>query len=111
MSPKVTLQLTASDLWHTCFGGTKEPWTTANPPSQYNCGYYSNGNYVNNFYNGTGPTDAGANYGVTAYPWEQQTIFRSLITASADTSRSTSTCKRRSNSNSLERDLAYKAST
>ncbi len=75
VSPKVTLQLTAADLWHRCFGGTSAPWTAAYPPNQYNCGYAANSLYLANFYNGSSPTNAGANYGVSAYPWEQQSYL------------------------------------
>ena len=81
VSPRVTLQLTAADLWHRCFGGSSEPWTKAYGPSQYNCGYFANNGtttgsyYVANFYNGTSPTDAAANYGVSAYPWQQQSYL------------------------------------
>lgn len=71
VSPKVTLQLTAANLWHTCFGGTKGPWTTAYPPSSTVCGYYPNGLYVSNYYNGTGPTDTAAN-GTTIPAFELQ---------------------------------------
>jgi hypothetical protein len=73
VSPKVTLQLTAADLWHSCFGGSSEPWTKASAPSKVNCGYYANGWYAGgNWYNGSSPQDAAANYGVSAYPWESQ---------------------------------------
>ena len=76
VSPKVTLQLTATDLWHGCFGGSSEPWTKANAPSNVNCGYYGNGWYAGgNWYNGSSPQDAAANYGVSAYPWESQSYL------------------------------------
>jgi hypothetical protein len=83
VSSRVTLQLTAADIWHRCFGGSSEPWTKAQPSNQHNCGYFANNgsaptgglDYVSNFYNGTSPTDAAANYGVSAYPWEQQSYL------------------------------------
>ncbi len=61
VSPRLRLQLTAADLFHTCFGGSKEPWTTPNPPGQYICGYGPNGLYTANFYNGSSPTNVAAN--------------------------------------------------
>ncbi len=80
VSPKVTLQMTATNLWHTCFGGDKEPWTNTYPPSQNNCGYYSNSFYNGSgWYNGTlganGIPSPAANNNVTAYPWEQQSYL------------------------------------
>jgi hypothetical protein len=77
VSPKVTLQLTATNLWHTCFGGSSEPWTTGvYKPSSTICGYrYAadgyDGSYVSNLYNGTSPTDTAAN-GITVQPWQLQ---------------------------------------
>jgi hypothetical protein len=70
-SPKVTGIITLADVWHTCFGGSSEPWTKAYPPSANVCGYYYNPSYVSNFYNGTAPSDAAAN-GVPAQTWIQQ---------------------------------------
>jgi hypothetical protein len=73
VSPKVTLQLTAADLWHTCFGGSSTPWTAANGPSTVNCGYYSNGLYNGaGWYNGVSAFDKAANNGVASYAWENQ---------------------------------------
>ena len=77
VSPKITLQLTATNLWHTCFGGSSEPWTTGvYKPSSTICGYHISsdgydGSYVSNFYNGTSPTDTAAN-GITVQPWQLQ---------------------------------------
>ena len=75
VSPRVTVQLTAADLWHTCFGGSKGPWTTAYKPSSTVCGYEPSGpnigSYVSNMYNGTGPTDTAAN-GVSVPLWQLQ---------------------------------------
>lgn len=61
VSPRLRLQVTAADLFHTCFGGSVEPWTTVNSPGQYICGYGANGLYTANFYNGTGPNDVAVN--------------------------------------------------
>ncbi len=70
--PHVKLLLTATDLWHTCFGGSSEPWTTAYPPSSTICGYSANGLYNGaGWYDGSSPYDKAAN-GVTPYAWEQQ---------------------------------------
>jgi len=76
VSPKVRLQLTATNLFHACFGGSSEPWTAAYPPGGAYCQYFAQGNnfdniYVSNFYNGTGPLDKKAN-GVTPQPWQLQ---------------------------------------
>jgi hypothetical protein len=71
VSPRITLTATAANLWHTCFGGTKEPWSTAYPPGSVICGYTPAGGslnstvYPSNFYNGTGYNDAAANGGFT----------------------------------------------
>jgi hypothetical protein len=69
VSPRLRLALTATNIFHTCFGGSKEPWTTSYPPGANVCGYFVNSGYVSNFYNGTGPSDATAN-GNTPYPWQ-----------------------------------------
>ncbi|MBV8725722.1 MAG: TonB-dependent receptor [Candidatus Eremiobacteraeota bacterium] len=76
ISPKVRLQATATNLFHTCFGGSSEPWTTAYPAGRNVCYYVPQGNnldnlYVSNFYNGTGPLDKKAN-GITPQPWQLQ---------------------------------------
>jgi len=72
VSPRVTLQLTATDIWHTCFGGSSTPWSKAFPPGQSWCGYGQDFFYTSNFYNGAAPTDASANHGITPYPWMLQ---------------------------------------
>jgi hypothetical protein len=82
VSPKLRLQLTAADIFHTCFGGTSEPWTVANPPSSTICGYGDNGLYNGyapgaestgyyGYWEGTGPSDLAAN-GTHPYPWNSQ---------------------------------------
>jgi len=49
-SKRLTLNMTAVNLWGTCFGGSKEPWTFAN--SKYGCWYGSaSGWQSGNFYN------------------------------------------------------------
>ncbi len=73
VSPKVTLTGTFTNIFHTCFGGTSEPWTSANSPGPNICGYSPAGGvlnstiYPNNFYNGTGIGDKAANKYVTPY--------------------------------------------
>jgi hypothetical protein len=75
VSPKVTALVTLANLWHTCFGGSKEPWTTGAYAAGANvCGYAQNPLYVSNFYNGTSPTDTAAN-GVAAQKWLQQSYL------------------------------------
>ncbi len=70
VSPRVRIQLTGAGLFHTCWGGTAEPWTAANPPGGVNCGYYINGWYTANAYNGKSPYDRKANPAIM--PWETQ---------------------------------------
>ncbi|HUN28909.1 MAG TPA: TonB-dependent receptor [Alphaproteobacteria bacterium] len=70
LSPRVTVNLTAANLFHTCFGGAKEPWTSTYPAGSNVCSYDTNGLYTSNFYNGTSSSDTAAN-GVAAYPWQK----------------------------------------
>lgn len=80
VSPKLRITLTAADLYHTCFGGSKEAWTTAYPPSSIICGYDNNyTDYVGGLngagaYVGASPTDVTAN-GVSPAPWELQSYL------------------------------------
>jgi hypothetical protein len=74
ITPRISAQATLANLWHSCFGGTTKPWTTALTNSQYYCGYIPNQLYVGNFYNGTGPNDFAAN-GVTPANWQQQSYL------------------------------------
>ena len=67
VSPRIKLTVLGADLFHTCFGGSSEPWTKANPPGYAVCGYLpagaslNNTVYPSNFYNGTGINDFAAN--------------------------------------------------
>jgi hypothetical protein len=66
ISPRVRLTITAASLWHTCFGGSKEPWTTAYPANSTICGYDANGAYDGGangqgWYVGSSPYDTAAN--------------------------------------------------
>jgi hypothetical protein len=67
LSPKIKLSAIGANLFHTCFGGTSEPWTQANPPGFATCGYGAAGGplnstvYPSNFYNGTSANDFAAN--------------------------------------------------
>jgi hypothetical protein len=70
VSPRIKLQITGAGLFHACFGGTSEPWTQAAPAGGPVCGYFPNGWYTANAYNGTSPYDTKAN-GV-APSWENQ---------------------------------------
>jgi Carboxypeptidase regulatory-like domain len=76
VSPKVKLTVTGTSLFRSCFGGTPEPWTAANPPAPWVCGYGPAGGFLNsslyagNFYNGKSIYDAKANSGVVT-PWTQ----------------------------------------
>jgi hypothetical protein len=71
VSPRIQATLTVANIFHTCFGGSKEPWTAAYPAGPDFCGYEANGFYAGNFYNGTSPNDTAAN-GYTPYQWQQQ---------------------------------------
>jgi hypothetical protein len=89
VSPKISLTLTAANLFHTCFGGSAEPWTAANPPSSTVCGYTPAGGalnssvYPSNFFNGTGFNDAAANGGVTTPKAFQQSYTPGLANIGA----------------------------
>ncbi|HEY1883869.1 MAG TPA: TonB-dependent receptor [Candidatus Cybelea sp.] len=67
ISPRIKLTLLGSDLFHTCFGGTSEPWTSYYQPGAAVCGYAAAGGplnstiYPSNFYNGTSMFDFAAN--------------------------------------------------
>ncbi len=73
VSPKVTLTGTFTNIFHTCFGGSSEPWTSAFAPGANTCGYLPAGGVLNstiypsNFYNGTGIGDRAANKVVTPF--------------------------------------------
>jgi len=73
VSPKVRLTVLGANLFHSCFGGTSEPWTSAYPPSYAFCGYFPAGGVLNstlypgNFYNGTGIGDRKANGASTPF--------------------------------------------
>jgi hypothetical protein len=61
------LSVLGVNLFHTCFGGSSAPWSTANPPGNVICGYLPAGGplnptiYPSNFYNGIGINDFKAN--------------------------------------------------
>ncbi len=79
VSPRVSLNLTLANIYHTCFGGSKEPWSTAYPASSSICGYGANGLQVSNYQLGSGyakPDNAAAYSasanGTSLYPWQFQ---------------------------------------
>jgi hypothetical protein len=39
ISPKITANLSLTNLFNRCFGGSKEPWSQAFKPNNYVCGY------------------------------------------------------------------------
>lgn len=61
ISPRITANLMATNLFYRCFGGSKVPWSAAYPPNGNVCGYVSNRFYISNYYNGPAPTDVTAN--------------------------------------------------
>jgi hypothetical protein len=73
VSPTVRVTLLGANLFHSCFGGTAAPWTSANPPSNVVCGYspaggnFNSSLYPSNFYNGTGIGDRAANHATTPF--------------------------------------------
>ncbi len=79
ITPKITMNVTVANLFHTCFGGSKEPWTAAYPVSSNICGYTANSFYVSNYQLGPGyltpgqpSTYSAAANGTTLFPWQQQ---------------------------------------
>jgi hypothetical protein len=72
-SSRITLNVTGTNLFHACFGGQSEPWTSYYPPGPYTCGYTPAGGLLNtttypsNFYNGTSQYDYAANKVHPAY--------------------------------------------
>jgi hypothetical protein len=79
ITPKLSMNVTVGNLFHTCFGGSKEPWTTAYPPSGNICSYAPNPFYVSNYQLGPGYLTPGnpASYsaaanGTSVYPWQLQ---------------------------------------
>lgn len=66
-TPRVAYQLNLANIVNTCFGGSKEPWTTNN---NHICGYgVIAGNYppVGNFYNPGTPISANVKYPYFGY--------------------------------------------
>jgi hypothetical protein len=51
VSNKLTLRLTAANLYNTCFGGTKMPWTSVPYQPQTGCWFGTPAAYIGNFYN------------------------------------------------------------
>ncbi len=63
LSPRVHASLLLANILNRCFGGSKEPWTTAYPPNNVICAYDPNGGYVGNtpgagYFYGNSPHDA-----------------------------------------------------
>jgi hypothetical protein len=73
VSPKVTANLTLTNLYNACFGGSSTAWSSAFKPGRYVCGYGSaNGSFVGTqpgagFFYGASPTDP-ANGSSINYP-------------------------------------------
>ncbi len=61
LNKKSKINLTLANLVNTCFGGSKNPSSSAYGPSDTICRYAGSSTYVSNFYNGTGPNDLAAN--------------------------------------------------
>jgi hypothetical protein len=79
VSPRISLNLTLANVFHTCFGGSKEPWTAAYGPGPNICSYAPSGG-VSNYQLGNGANNPGnpaaysatANGGTNLYPWQFQ---------------------------------------
>jgi hypothetical protein len=77
VTPQIKLSVLGANIFHTCFGGSSEPWTAANPPGPNICGYAAAGGslnssvYPSNFYNGTGINDFAANKARTPAAFQQ----------------------------------------
>ncbi len=75
ISPRLSATLTLANVFHTCFGGSKEPWTNGGAaPSANICSYSPNARYINNYYNGTSPLDTAAN-GITPQNYQLQSYY------------------------------------
>jgi hypothetical protein len=61
-TPKLSISLLATNLYNSCFGGTKEPWMTNHTTG---CWYTAGGQYTGNFYN---PGDNVQQF--TKYPYQ-----------------------------------------
>jgi len=79
VNPRITARVTLTNIFHTCFGGTKAPWTSAYAPGANVCAYGANGTYVSNYQLGDGAANPAntsaynsAANGTTLYPWQQQ---------------------------------------
>ena len=74
LTPKVKLQVTLANIFHTCWGGSSGPWTSLFSPGNVYCGYATNAAYVGvkpgeGWFNGTSPYDTKAN-GFSPYPFQ-----------------------------------------
>ena len=69
VTPRIELQFTAANVYNTCFGGSRTPWSAMFPANHIYCAYNNNGFYVSNFYNGTSPNDIAAN-GSLPFPFQ-----------------------------------------
>jgi hypothetical protein len=86
VSPRITLTATAANIFRSCFGGSSEPWTAANPPSPNACGYATNGSlYTSNYYNGKSPYDTKANPGGGQIPFMNQSYAPTTTNGSSFT--------------------------
>jgi hypothetical protein len=79
ISPRISVNLVVANVFHTCFGGSKEPWTSAYPAGTNVCGYEANDAYVSNYQFGSGFANPGnisqysaAANGTSLYPWQFQ---------------------------------------
>lgn len=90
ISPRVTANLTLTNLVNRCFGGSTPPWAKAFPANNTVCGYgQNNGNYIGptssqpgfggGFFYGGAPTDASNGFG--GYPSAFNYPFSPLIGA------------------------------
>ena len=77
VTPKLRVTLLGTNIFHACFGGSSEPWTTYFAPGGSTCGYAPAGGslnstlYPSNFYNGTSINDVAANKARTPAAFQQ----------------------------------------
>jgi Carboxypeptidase regulatory-like domain/TonB dependent receptor/TonB-dependent Receptor Plug Domain len=81
VSNKLTLRLTAANLYNTCFGGTKMPWTSVAYQPQAGCWFGTPAAYIGNFYN---PGDNVQALVKNSYGPQFGNVFQSIYGAQAN---------------------------
>jgi hypothetical protein len=63
ISPKLTANITLTNIFNTCYGGTSTPWSSAFKPNRYVCGYDSNPTGSAGNFNYVGPLSGQPGFG------------------------------------------------